>query len=54
MNASMPSSVHPPQAAQNPLIWFELSLLRVVVATGATACTMNLFSEDDRTARHST
>src|SRR3954466_8290222 len=33
MNASIPSSVHPPHAAQNPLIWFELSFVFVRVRT---------------------
>src|SRR6185295_20052852 len=37
MNASIPSSVQPPHAAQNPLIWFELSLVSVRVAGTAAA-----------------
>src|SRR5262245_32681439 len=40
MNASMPSSVQPPHAAQNPLIWFELSFVSVPVA-GAAAATVS-------------
>src|SRR6476620_3603996 len=35
MNASMPSSVQPPHAAQNPLIWFELSFVSVLGTVSA-------------------
>jgi hypothetical protein len=39
----MPSSVHPPQAAQNPLIWFVLSL--VLDAADITPWTMSCTSK---------
>src|SRR3954468_21618293 len=35
MNSSMPSSVQPPHAAQNPLIWFALSFVSVLGALSA-------------------
>src|SRR3954465_11855581 len=35
MNASIPSSVQPPHAAQNPLIWFALSFVSVPGALSA-------------------
>ena len=37
MNASMPSSVQPPHAAQNPLIWFALSFVFVATCVRAGA-----------------
>src|SRR3954463_14130283 len=35
MNASIPSRVQPPHAAQNPLIWFALSFVSVLGALSA-------------------
>src|SRR4029078_11757248 len=37
MKASIPSRHHPPHAAQKPLIWFELSLVRVARRGAAVA-----------------
>src|SRR5690348_14255027 len=37
MNESIPSSAHPAQEAQNPRIWFRVSLRRPLVVTVFTA-----------------
>src|SRR5215510_13089510 len=37
MNASMPSSIQPAHAAQNPLIWFALSFVLVLTCVVAGA-----------------